>query len=170
MIDKNPSSMHREYNKFYAVNVFLRSIHISLLLSRQEIPLWNWIKHSFCAWRGYFSSKRRAFFTMAQILLWIGPQDSSQSNVGKARRYIAMLSLNHGVLQLGWGTQCLSRTGGAYYLGGLLLWYSTEDQSAAEKVETTFDVSRFSDIRLGYDFVPSHIQKKRPETTRNDPH
>ena len=35
----------------------------------------------------------------------------------------------------------------------------------AEIVETTFGVSRFSDIRLGYDFVPCCIQKKRPETT-----
>ena len=38
----------------------------------------------------------------------------------------------------------------------------------AEIVETTFVRSRFSNIRHGYDFVPSHIQKKRPETTRND--
>ena len=35
----------------------------------------------------------------------------------------------------------------------------------AEIVQTTFVVSRFSDIRLGYDFVPSRIQKKLLETT-----
>ena len=34
----------------------------------------------------------------------------------------------------------------------------------AEIVETTFVVSRFSDIQHGYDFVPSQIQKKQPET------
>ena len=32
-------------------------------------------------------------------------------------------------------------------------------------VEMTFVRSRFSDIQHGYDFVPSRIQKKRPETT-----
>ena len=31
MIDKNPSSMHREYYEFYAVHVYLRSICISLV-------------------------------------------------------------------------------------------------------------------------------------------
>ena len=31
MIDNNPSSMHREYNEFYAVRVYLRSIRISLV-------------------------------------------------------------------------------------------------------------------------------------------
>ena len=36
MIDQNPSSMHREYNKFYAVHVYLRSIRISLVGS---VPL-----------------------------------------------------------------------------------------------------------------------------------
>ena len=35
----------------------------------------------------------------------------------------------------------------------------------AEIVETTFVVCRFSDIRHGYDFVLSRIQKKRLETT-----
>ena len=43
----------------------------------------------------------------------------------------------------------------------------------AEIVETTFVRSRFSDIQHGYNFVPSRIQKKRPETfsvvsARND--
>ena len=31
MIEKNSSSMHREYHEFYAVHVYLQSIHISLL-------------------------------------------------------------------------------------------------------------------------------------------
>ena len=31
IIDNNPSSMHREYNEFYAVRVYLRSIRISLV-------------------------------------------------------------------------------------------------------------------------------------------
>ena len=31
MIEKNSSSMHREYHKFYAVHVYLQSIRISLL-------------------------------------------------------------------------------------------------------------------------------------------
>ena len=31
IIDNNPSSMHREYHKFYAVHVYLRSIRISLV-------------------------------------------------------------------------------------------------------------------------------------------
>ena len=31
MIDKNPSSMHREYHEFYAVHAYLRSIRISLI-------------------------------------------------------------------------------------------------------------------------------------------
>ena len=35
----------------------------------------------------------------------------------------------------------------------------------AEIVETTFVRSRFPDIQHGYDFVPSRVQKKRPETT-----
>ena len=35
----------------------------------------------------------------------------------------------------------------------------------AELVETTFVRSGFLDIRHGYDFVPSRIQKKRSETT-----
>ena len=35
----------------------------------------------------------------------------------------------------------------------------------AEIVETTFVRSRFLDIRHGYDFVPSRIQKKQPEKT-----
>ena len=30
MIDNNPSSMHREYNEFYAVHVYLQSIRIIL--------------------------------------------------------------------------------------------------------------------------------------------
>ena len=34
----------------------------------------------------------------------------------------------------------------------------------SEIVETTFVVSRLSDIRHGYNFVPSCIQKKQPET------
>ena len=33
IIDNNPSSMHREYNEFYAVHVYLRSIRISLVSS-----------------------------------------------------------------------------------------------------------------------------------------
>ena len=33
MIDNNPSSMHREYQEFYAVHVYLRSIRISLFSS-----------------------------------------------------------------------------------------------------------------------------------------
>ena len=37
----------------------------------------------------------------------------------------------------------------------------------AEIVERTFVVSHFLDILLGYDFVPSRIQKKRQ---RRDPH
>ena len=31
MIEKNSSSMHREYHEFYAVHVYLQSIRISLL-------------------------------------------------------------------------------------------------------------------------------------------
>ena len=34
MIEKNSSSMHREYHKFYAVHVYLRSICINLLLTK----------------------------------------------------------------------------------------------------------------------------------------
>ena len=41
MIDKNPSSMHREYNEFYAVHVYLRSIRISLvgMLPSQKLTI-----------------------------------------------------------------------------------------------------------------------------------
>ena len=40
IIDNNPSSMHREYNEFYAVRVYLRSIRISLvpMASIEEQP------------------------------------------------------------------------------------------------------------------------------------
>ena len=31
MIEKNSSSMHREYHEFYAVHVYLQSIRISLV-------------------------------------------------------------------------------------------------------------------------------------------
>ena len=40
MIDNNPSSMHREYNDFYAVHVYLRSMRISLTLSPFYAPYW----------------------------------------------------------------------------------------------------------------------------------
>ena len=41
MIDKNPSSMHREYHEFYAVHVYLRSIRISLLEIRIYTICWT---------------------------------------------------------------------------------------------------------------------------------
>ena len=41
MIDKNPSSMHREYHEFYAVHVYLRSIRISLLEIRIYMICWT---------------------------------------------------------------------------------------------------------------------------------
>ena len=36
MIEKNSSSMHREYHEFYAVHVYLWSIRISLVLSKKK--------------------------------------------------------------------------------------------------------------------------------------
>ena len=37
MIENNSSSMHREYHKFYAFHVYLRSIHISFLCSHYQM-------------------------------------------------------------------------------------------------------------------------------------